>query len=110
MHVTPLDAHVLAPAFGSCSAPSRLRMNVPPKRRRYVSHHHSLCPRLRHATNGVTKPRSLRLARLSADMSNGSIQQTPGGPLVVLLAGACGRWLGPLLPSYTSRRSSVNLR
>jgi len=31
MHVTHLDAQVLAPAFGSCSAPSHLRMNVPPK-------------------------------------------------------------------------------
>ena len=31
MHVTHLDDHALALAFGSCSAPSRLRMEVPPQ-------------------------------------------------------------------------------
>ena len=79
MHVTHLDDHVLAPAFGSCSAPSRLRMTVPPKRRRYVSHRHSLRPRFLHSTHGVPKPRSLRLARLAADVSNGIIPQTSRG-------------------------------
>ncbi len=31
MHVTHLDGHALAPAFGSYSAPSHLRMEVPPQ-------------------------------------------------------------------------------
>jgi hypothetical protein len=31
MHVTHLADHALALAFGSCSAPSRLRMEVPPE-------------------------------------------------------------------------------
>ncbi len=42
-----------------------------------ASHHHSLCPRFRQSYTGVSVPRSLRLARLAADMSNGIIQQTP---------------------------------
>ena len=33
MHVTHLADHGLAPAFGSYSAPSRLRVEVPPQRR-----------------------------------------------------------------------------
>jgi len=58
MHVTHLDDRGLAPALGSYSAPSRLRMMVPPQRRRYVPHHHSLCPRFRHSPTRSGETRS----------------------------------------------------